>query len=374
MELEIYPSLAAFPGGKPGWDELLVSSGTSTAFLGWDWLTLWSEYYASGARTIVLCARGDDGRPCAAVPLLLRERSVAGIRLRCVEFLGSGEVTPDHLGFISPAPLRRQFQLLALEYLAHDLTGWDLIRFTDMAADEGLYNACRDVFGEAAARYSARGTCPYIRLPSSWKEYAATLTSGRRQRIGKYERDLSAAFSVRFSPCPASARELSSQMKRLRELHTQRMRQRDVASRVPGAEPRFWEFQNMFAARMFAEGRLLFATLSLDGEIAACMYAFESAGAAHLYLSGIDIRFEKYSVGFVNIVNLIRVAIERGLREIDFLRGDEHYKSYFTSSSRANTELVVANRTARAALASVLGLPRSMIRKTVSWIRSMSST
>lgn len=340
MIIEAITDSAGLRAFKSQWGALSARAGIHNVFLEWEWLSFWWEQYGAGKRLLVICGIGHGGTVEAIAPLMIRNCRMRGVTLRCVEFIGSGELTPDHLCFICPPHVLPQFSTQVFDYLARMSGDWDAIRLTDMREEDALACAARTVFGPRAVVYARNGVCPYIQLPATWEEYVGTLTSGRRQRIGKYERDLKRNFTVQFSLCDAPL-VLTESMARLEDLHTQRMRQKKFDERKATLQGAFWEFQRSFAGSMLEKGRLVMSALRLNGDTAACMYGFVSGGVMSFYLSGIDVRYEKYSVGFVNIINLIREACRRGLGEIDFLRGDEAYKSYFTRSARNNAELIV---------------------------------
>lgn len=371
MIIEAITGSAGLQALKPQWEILSEKTGIANVFLSWEWLSLWWEQYGAGKRLRILCGIEDTGEIAAIAPLMLCDRRMKGITVRCVEFIGSGEITPDHLGFICHPQALPHFSRLVFDYLNNAFREWDALRFTDMREEEALADAARSVFRRSAAvEYAHKGVCPYALLPSSWEEYTRALTSGRRQRIGKYERDLLKSFTVDFSLCD-NADALVPLMARLEELHTQRMRQKKFDERKATLQGGFWEFQRRFALRMLEKRRLVMGTLKLNGDPAACMYGFVSGQTMFFYLSGIDVRYEKYSVGFVNIIHLIREAFHLGIREVDFLRGEEPYKFYFTRMVRNNTELVVWRGNPRTWYVRVINALVSFSKKTIKRLKSV---
>ncbi len=76
----------------------------------------------------------------------------------------------------------------------------------------------------------------------------------------------------------------------------------------------------------------------------AADYAFAYEGRWWSYLSGYDRAFSRYSVGTQLLAHTIRAAIEEGLAEFDFLRGEEEYKFDWADRVRLDVNLTIPAR------------------------------
>jgi len=84
------------------------------------------------------------------------------------------------------------------------------------------------------------------------------------------------------------------------------------------------------AGRMLETSYLILSFLSLNGENAAALLAFEYKKELLLYNSGYDTeKWAGYSPGWVLLGYVIQHAIARGIEVFDFLQGDEEYKYRF---------------------------------------------
>jgi CelD/BcsL family acetyltransferase involved in cellulose biosynthesis len=84
------------------------------------------------------------------------------------------------------------------------------------------------------------------------------------------------------------------------------------------------------AQRMLDADRLRLFFLTIDGEKAATLYAFEYGRRFWLYNSGYDPdAHAQLSPGWVLLAYAIQYAIAAGCREFDFMQGDEEYKYRF---------------------------------------------
>ncbi len=131
-------------------------------------------------------------------------------------------------------------------------------------------------------------------------------------------------------------------MKTVFDLHQKRWQ----ARKQPGAfsDQRFRDF-HLDVARPFAErGWLTLNFLTLNDEPVAAGYAFKYAQKLFCYLSGFDPQYSEYEVGNLRHICLIKYCIENGLKEYDFLRGGESYKSLWNTSTRSNLQVRTIKR------------------------------
>lgn len=84
---------------------------------------------------------------------------------------------------------------------------------------------------------------------------------------------------------------------------------------------------------------LRFSALLVDGRAAAYHLGFESGGTFTLYKPTFDVDFWDHSPGDVLLRRLFEYVRGRPVKEFDFTRGDEAYKSRFANHSRRNQTL-----------------------------------
>jgi CelD/BcsL family acetyltransferase involved in cellulose biosynthesis len=105
-------------------------------------------------------------------------------------------------------------------------------------------------------------------------------------------------------------------------------------------------------ANAFAEkGWLALFFLTFNDEPVSSIYCYEYNEKLYAYLSGFDPEYALYRPGHLAIKNLVRYGAEKGLKEFDFLRGNEKYKTIWGSSKiRRNLEFRIPKRSFRAKL------------------------
>jgi CelD/BcsL family acetyltransferase involved in cellulose biosynthesis len=84
----------------------------------------------------------------------------------------------------------------------------------------------------------------------------------------------------------------------------------------------------------FEMGCLQLAFLNVDGKRAAGYLNFHYLDRIWVYNSGLDRSFSDYSPGWVLLGELLKWANQNGIREFDFMRGDEDYKYRFGAVDR----------------------------------------
>jgi CelD/BcsL family acetyltransferase involved in cellulose biosynthesis len=82
--------------------------------------------------------------------------------------------------------------------------------------------------------------------------------------------------------------------------------------------------------------------LELEGRAAAALYGFRYAGVECHYQGGRDPAWRSSSLGTVLVAHSIRSALEDGVREYRFLRGEEPYKYRFADSDPGLETFVIA--------------------------------
>ncbi len=79
---------------------------------------------------------------------------------------------------------------------------------------------------------------------------------------------------------------------------------------------------------------LYLAWIACGGSIAACHLGFIRNNVLSLYITTYDPEFAAFSPGTLLMVETIKDAIDSGLKELDFMRGDEEYKQHFSDGHR----------------------------------------
>lgn len=159
-----------------------------------------------------------------------------------------------------------------------------------------------------------------------------------RYNLGYYERLLGKTFAeVRWHL--ADTNTLEAGMTALFDLHQKRWNARWLPG-VLGSK-RVQAFHRDVAHAFLANGWLRLHLLTVDGTIRAALYCFTWGRSTYYYLGGFAPELSKYSLGTLLTGKAIRMAIEEGCAEFDFLRGNEDYKYRWLPEVRINHRLLL---------------------------------
>jgi CelD/BcsL family acetyltransferase involved in cellulose biosynthesis len=88
-----------------------------------------------------------------------------------------------------------------------------------------------------------------------------------------------------------------------------------------------WRVFRMILDKAWQSGLAKIFLLECGGKIAAASINFVYAGRMEAYFTAYEPSFERASPGTILIVEYVRWSFDRGLSQVDFLRGEEAFKS-----------------------------------------------
>jgi CelD/BcsL family acetyltransferase involved in cellulose biosynthesis len=324
-----------FDALRPDWT--LLAEGTGNVFSTVEWAETWWRHFARGKPISIVTGRSRDGEVAAVLPLYVARRRPLGM----LRFLGHGPA--DELGPVY-APSGRvdvaRLLPLALRELRCQLL---------LAEQLPGRAAWPPLLGATPIRHEAS---PVLRgRTGGWDEFLSTRSANFREQMRRRERGLgdAHAVSLRLTDDPS---RLAEDMTTLFRLHRAIRPQSDF-----GPEP----FHRDFAGVALERGWLRLWTLELDGKAAAAWYGFRFHGIESYYQAGRDPDFDRLSVGFVLLVHTLREALNDGVSEYRFGRGEESYKYRFADSDPGvDTVLLARGAVGAAGVAGVAAARRAL--------------
>jgi CelD/BcsL family acetyltransferase involved in cellulose biosynthesis len=306
------------------WDELAERSGSIFATASWS--RLWWAHFGGEHELLLHAARSPDGSLAAVLPLYAWRRRLP----RVIRFLGHGP--GDELGPVHG----RGGQIAAAHALATTLEelDWDVFFGEQLPGGEGWH----ELLG---GRKWRREASPSLRLSATWDEYLAARSRNFRDQLRRRDAGIhrEGAVVTRLADEATLDRDLDA----LFALH----RARWGSTRTDfGDTP----FHRDVAREAVGRGWLRLWLLELDGRPIAAWHGFQVGTVCTYYQAGRDPAFDRHSVGFVLMSHSIRSAIAEGAKEYRFGRGDEAFKSRF-SSDDPGLETVLLTRGAVGAAA-----------------------
>ncbi|HEY2989036.1 MAG TPA: GNAT family N-acetyltransferase [Candidatus Binatia bacterium] len=372
--IEVVSDAAGFEKLRDEWSELLEASSADCIFLTWEWLFTWWKHLSTGRKLSILTVRRGHElialAPLAVQPAGLRPFSL----VRCVEFLGTGEVGSDYLDLIAKRGDEPEALRALAEYLAETkpMLRMDHLKRQSCSANEVARRLKERGWDSHDAK---RSVAPFIDLAGhSWDSFLATLGSEHRYNFKRRLKNLTKHFAVRFEPAN-SEEERRRALALLVELHG--MRWQSNGSCGSFQDRSILSFHEEISRVALERGWLRLFVLWLDQKPAAALYAFRYRRVFYFYQSGFDPVYGKFSVGLVAMGLAIKSALEEGAEEYDLLYGDEAYKFLWARQARELGRLEVyppnavgriyrqaveVNRAARKVARQVLLQPASPIK------------
>ncbi len=334
------------------WDRLAARTPWVTPFSAWAFHRAWWDAYGANAHdeTLVVC-RGDgpgDTEPIAIVPLMHRHeveptdvdthttmRHGSDLRLTPVPptataiMMGASYHADYATILCDPADLPAVSRAVA-GYLAGPVgRDWDVVdlrrlRCTDPTGRElaAALGALETALGWTVT-LEREDVCPVATFPGGVdiEGYLATLGKKERHEIRRKVRRAEALGEVRLVNSTDPAADLDIFI----ELHQRRWGADGLFPPTPGGDQSRVLFRRLF--ELFGPGgsfRMSFLWVG-DRRIAAGVH-FETPDELLYYNAGIDPEARELSPGVLMVYAYVRRALERGIRRMDFLRGDESYK------------------------------------------------
>jgi CelD/BcsL family acetyltransferase involved in cellulose biosynthesis len=341
-KIRIISEFKEFESLSEVWDSLLRNSGDNNPiYLTHEWLSTWWKHFGEGKQLNVLLIE-KEGQPMSIVPLMRTEYRIGLIKIRALETLGS--LNCNHIGLTLSGSSEEAVSVF-LTYLEEEFAKGELaLRLTWVPDDCAFLNLLRSRISLPASNLimqdKVKTLAPYITLPSTWDEYSRWLSPNRRHVLRRKLRSLEKAHRVEFRDCTGD--NLESMLSRFIDLHERRWQ----SANVKGVfyDPKMEGFYRDIATQFVKKGWLHFSCLFVDNEVTSAEYGFIYNHKFYCVITARDIKYYDYNVGHLHLMRLIKYAIEKGLREFDFLRGDEPYKFHWTESARKYMNVIIVKK------------------------------
>ncbi len=336
----------AFRALEEEWTNLLTKSKADTVFLTWDWLYHWWRTYKEGKELRIFLIRNENELVGVAPLCVSRARIGRFFPARQIYFLGSREVGSDYLDFILHPGKKRESIRLIFDRLFDNGEEWDVINLTDIPEDSENLKLITRELEERKTPFLLQDytSCPYLPLPENPDSWLNILSQNMRYDIKRKRQRLEKEHEVKFVML-TEEEKLQEAFETLVKLNQMRMKEK----RQNGAflSTKFIEFHRVLVRAFFSKRILRLCFLVVDGIPIAGIYIFKYNGKYLYYQSGLASGWERFSPGTVLFSYCIEKAIEEGVGEFDFLRGEEDYKYRWTKNQRRNLQPIVFRKSLR---------------------------
>lgn len=328
-----------FLDARTEWNDALQRSLDNNIFLTWEWLSCWWKHYGN-KRDFILITINDGEKILAAAPLMSTEYNLLGMKLRKIEFIGTP--ASDYHSFLLTVK-KPEYARTMIKYVTRIAPDWDCFEFEEVPTDSETAGVLRTISKEPFTLEEEIGTlCPYVILPSNFEDYLKGLGSNWRRNMRRWGKKLKQDFKAEFKICN-NVETIDDALRTFFDLHQKRWQSRRQAGAF--ADKTFRDFHHDVAKSFVEKGWLTLCFLTLNDKPVSAVYAFKYAEKMFNYLTGFDPQYSKYRVGHLIFLYLIEHSMNNGIKEFDFMRGDESYKRLWNPIIRKNLELRAIRKT-----------------------------
>ena len=270
----------------------------------------------------VVTVRNESDQLVLVAPWYLHRSRTRGKEIR---FLGSGKVCSDYASLAVGLNSNPTDDIAALVAWLQQQNSWECINLEGSAKSDPHISLFVELMEEQGFRFYQRSEARFWRLalPQSYSEFVDTRPKKTRQKLRKVERETLSDSQFVLCKCKD---DVPSYLDDFRRMHVARHRE------IHGHDGCFEDesigaFLQTNILRLLDDHRLWLGKLTINDQVAAACIAFQRNDTLFYYQTAFDPALAKYQPGWLQNIHLIQNCIDRDLKAIDFLRGDEPYKS-----------------------------------------------
>jgi CelD/BcsL family acetyltransferase involved in cellulose biosynthesis len=329
------------------WTELYRRSANRNPFLSYEWTCACWAADGTNAELFVVALR-EGHRLVALAPLCIERR----FGLRTIRFIADDR--SDYLGFLCAADDMAPEQALLEQVMG--LGGWDLLLLRRLADTSTHLHGAKlpQTFQVHCVRWTS---APYLRSDGDWDQLHRLGPSWFREMRKRSRRFIRDGHKAEFFVGDDAVGWLDS----VAEIEAQSWKGRQGTARLQKGGG------NDLLRRAFEtlgkRGEMELGLAFVGGRPVAFQIDFVQPNRRWHYQCAYDESFGETRAGSVLAYAALERAWERGVREFDYLSGEEPYKLQRTNRSRAIYQVAAHRRTLKGAVAyGVMVAPRSTLR------------
>jgi CelD/BcsL family acetyltransferase involved in cellulose biosynthesis len=311
---DVHHDATGFDDLRADWEKLEQLSAEDNIFMTHHWQHAWWRELGDPGMDLHLLAFRHQGR---LVGLASTYREMVG-GFPVVRFGGGMEVT-DYTGFLVEPGYQ---DAVGRAFLEHCLQSPGLVLDLHfLRADGATLAALTQAARDMDRRYNIENeeVSPRIRLPADFETYLGSLGKKDRHELRRKRRRLEEAGG--WTVHESTAASVEADLDVFFHLHAASTR-----AKADFLTPNVQRFFRHISHHLLEEGWLSLRLLIHQERPVAAVLGFVYGNRLLLYNSGYEPGLLSLSPGLVLMSEEVRLGIEAGLEELDFLRGDEKYK------------------------------------------------
>ena len=305
------------------WDDLLAVNRDLSIFCTPEWLGAWWNAYGSGRSLQALVLADQHGQTVGIVPLYLqRSHSVGLIKANFLRLVGDGSEDSDDLDFIVRPGYEAAVATSFLNWA--EKKAWHICELNCLSPRSAVAGHLIEELCLRRARHVCRERAfVTVQLPESWESFLKRLSSKERGKVGNRLRRLENRHQLRFRRCETE-NELPEFLHALFALHQKRWESR--GERGSFSLPERLQFYREMCSLLVSRNWLELWIMDMDGIPVAAQVGLRYCSSVSSLQEGFDPDYSSDSVGYVLRSHVLRSCIAAGVRNYEFLAGDQESK------------------------------------------------
>jgi CelD/BcsL family acetyltransferase involved in cellulose biosynthesis len=325
LQAEVYENFEDLCILQPEWDAF-VEKLNAPVYMSYDWCRIWWQIYGSGKDLRIYVFSG-NGQIVAIVPIYIDCLTVGPLNLKVARLVGAN-IPPR----IFDPPINKDWANLVFETIALKLFGEDNCDVFSLGPVSSLYPLISDIKKLSEGQINVIGQMEehsadvhsFFILPETFEGYLGSLSKNERKNRRKYQlRYLKKSFAIQ-TDILTSWNEIREEFQKFVEMHTAQWRSEGKPGHF-GAWPKSVDFNFALVKQLSEQGRVRLIRIRADDEAISYQYSFAFGDCYFWQLPArkIGASWEQYSLGSTSLVNMIKIAIEEGMKRIE--AGLAHY-------------------------------------------------
>ena len=312
---------------RPAWDAAVRELGGSL-YMTFDWLRVWWEFYGVGKRLrLFLFEQGD--RIVAILPLCLETFWWGPLKTVVARLVGANIPPKAFNPPVDTAVAGEVFARLIRHLFVEDRC--DLLSFggvTKTWAPQAHFQPACEAAGDLVSEvvYEPRDVLTVFRLPATFDEYMASLSSSERKNRRKRLRALEKAYEI-GSQIISRPEDAESELESFLVQHTAQWQSEGRGGHFH-AWPRGVEFHRELVRAHAPRDRLRFFRLLANGQVVVNRYTYLFGDTLYSELPSrvVGAEWDRLGIGSSSMVKFIESAIHEKIRFIDSGLGSYEHK------------------------------------------------
>lgn len=325
------------------WDSLLSNCEDRNIFLSWEWLFSWWTHYSDNHTLHILLFLKDE-IPVGIAPFMISEYRYYFIKYRVLENICARNVDYGGILFVGN---KEEIGTAIIDYFVSFLESKGyFIRISQLPENSIFFREFQNLIFKYPRKIIINNTqltsCPYLTLPDTWEKYCTSLKRKRRHNLKYSIKKMQIQFNIKFISITPSDGLFEKYFNNFVMLHQKRWELSKISSTL--SEKSAIEFYKDVSHRFADKNWLDFNVMMINNSIASVIFGLNFNKKYYYYITTFDPQYDKYSVGQIHIAHIIKNSIRKELGEVDFLKGEEIYKFFWTQTSRKNFEVIISKK------------------------------